>query len=328
MDQNRRYVTDLEEGEKLEQPFLVQDRELRRSPNGSNYLACLLTDRTGTVAGRWWKANEEHVQALPRGGFVRVKGRTHNHRGQLQLIIESAEPVSNGDLDLADYIPSTEQDVNIMWEELLDHLRTIENLHLRRLIDEFVTDQDIAQRFQRAPAASSMHHAYLGGLLEHTLHVIRLVRAVAPLYAGKINIDLLLTGAFLHDIGKIEELSSEPSIGYTDRGNLIGHINTAIVWVQQKADAVTRETGSPFPQEIVDLVQHLILSHHGSPEYGSPKRPMVPEALMLNYLDNLDAKVEMSTRTIEEDADLESSFTPHHRGLDARLFKRSRELPE
>jgi 3'-5' exoribonuclease len=188
--------------------------------------------------------------------------------------------------------------------------------------------EPVASEMRRAPCTRSGHHAYLGGLLEHTLQVVRLARAVAPLYADELQPDLLVVGAFLHDVAKTEEIRADAAMTYTDRGNLVGHIASGAIWVQQKAEEVERETGEPFPAATLDLVQHLVLAHHGSLEFGSPKLPAIPEAIVLHYLDNLDAKVHMFARARDEDRDEAASFTAYARPLDVRVFKRSRHIPE
>ncbi|NQU76604.1 MAG: HD domain-containing protein, partial [Planctomycetes bacterium] len=193
------------------------------------------------------------------------------------------------------------------------------------LVKKFLEDHELMAAFKKAPAAMEMHQAYIGGLVEHTLGVVRSVKALLPLYP-ELNVDLLLTGAFLHDVGKTAELTSKMGFHYTDRGQLVGHITIGAIWVQQKADAISAETGEEFPPKTVDLLQHIILSHHGVYEYGSPKLPMIPEAIALHYLDNLDAKMHMFAREIANHIDHEDSFTGYHRGLEVRIYKHSGRL--
>ena len=193
------------------------------------------------------------------------------------------------------------------------------------LIKKFVEDRDFVAGFKRAPAAMEMHQAYIAGLLEHTLGIARAAVAILPLYPN-LNGDLLLTGAFLHDAGKMTELSSDLGFKYTDRGQLVGHITIAAIWIQQKADAISAEMGEQFPAKTVDLLQHLILSHHGVYEYGSPKLPMTPEAVALHYLDNLDAKMNMFDREISNHASAEESFTNYNRALGVRIYRNSASL--
>ena len=179
--------------------------------------------------------------------------------------------------------------------------------------------------FKRAPAAMQMHHPFVGGLLEHTVNVVRAAKTLLPLYP-KLNADLVLTGAFFHDIGKAAELSAGTSIQYTDRGQLVGHITIAAIWIGEKAAAVAEDTGEPFPEKTLNLLQHIILAHHGQHDYGSPKLPMIPEACFIHYLDNLDAKMWIMANQIESDPDADSSFTSYNRQLEARLYKHSGEL--
>lgn len=328
MSQCRRFVKDLRPGESLDEVFLVRDKDLRKTQTGSMYVACVLADKTGTVPGRMWQASEAVFATIPSEGFGRVKARTESYRGQLQVVIESIAPVDPDAADLADFLPTTRLDPEAMWAELRELLGAIENVHVAGLVRSFLDDPTFEGRFKKAPAAAQMHHAYIGGLLEHTLGVVRLAEAVAPLYRDQLNKDLLLAGAFLHDIGKIEELRADVTMGYTDRGNLVGHIVVATIWVEERAAQVADEAGEPFPERILDLVQHIILAHHGTHEYGSPKVPAIPEAQVLHYLDNLDAKVHMFTRAKAEDQDASSSFTGFSRPLGAKIYKRSFDLPE
>lgn len=325
MDAARRYINQLGPGEVLDQVFLVRDKDLRTTTSGSLYICCTLVDRTGKLPARMWQASESIFTAMPTDGFVHVKGRTENYRGALQFIIDGLRPYRAEKVDLSEFLPASEHDVEQMWGELVEHLRAVRNQPLRLLIKKFLEDRSIVERFKRAPAAMQLHHAFIGGLLEHTVCVMRLAKAVAPLYP-RLNADLLLAGVFLHDIGKTEELNHDLSFSYTDRGQLVGHITAAAIWIQQKADLVAAETGEEFPQRVVDLLQHLVLSHHGTHEFGSPKLPMTPEAIVLHHLDNLDAKTHLFCREIDNDPDPNASFTSFQRALDVRIYKRSADL--
>jgi 3'-5' exoribonuclease len=327
MNAKRRFINQLLPGETLDQVFLVRDKDLRTSKAGDLYLTCVLVDKTGQLPARMWQVSESIYNSITVEGFLHVKGRTEDYRGSLQFIIDALRPIAADKTDLADFLPTTRQDIEKMWEELLDILRAVKDRHIRMLVKKFCEDRDLVTAFKRAPAAMQLHHAFLGGLLEHTLNVARLAKAVLPLYP-KINADLLLSGAFLHDIGKTGELNCGTTMSYTDRGQLIGHITLATIWVAQKAQAVAEETGEPFPPRTLDLVQHLILAHHGEYEFGSPRLPAIPEAFVLHYLDNLDAKIYMTTHAIENDADPKNNFTPFMRELQTRVYKRSGELKE
>jgi 3'-5' exoribonuclease len=309
---NRRFINELKAGETLDQVFLVIDKELRTTRTGDLYITCKLGD-------------ESFFQSIPTDGFLQVKGRTEDYRGMLQLIIDACRPFPAEQVRLDDFVSVTERDVEQMWAELTEILRGVRNRPLRMLIKKFVEDAEFVAAFQGAPAAMQMHHPFVGGLLEHTLNVARAAQMLLPMYP-KLNADLVLAGVFLHDIGKTAELHAGTSLGYTDRGQLIGHITIAAIWVAERAAAVAEQTGQPFPQRTLDLLQHIILSHHGVHDYGSPKLPMIPEAYMIHYLDNLDAKMFMTVHDIENDLDATSAWTPYNRQLETRLFKHSHKL--
>lgn len=326
MAKNKRtYIDELQPGQVIEQVFLVRDKDLRTASNGSLYIMCTLVDRTGKLNTRMWNANEAIFRAIPTDGFIQARGRTENYKGNLQFILEALRPIETSDVDLADFLPCTPFDIEEMWSELLEIMRDIKNKHLRMLLKKFVEDHDLVKRFKRCPAAVEMHQAYIGGLLEHTWSIAKATRAILPLYPA-LNADLMLAGVFLHDIGKTAELTSDLGFRYTDRGQLVGHITIAAIWVQEKAQAIAAETGEPFPAKTVDLLQHIILSHHGVYEYGSPKLPAIPEAIALHYLDNMDAKMSMFGRLIDADNDPDSSFTSYQRALDVKIYKHSDRL--
>lgn len=328
MGQNGRRIGELKSGDTVDQLFMMQSKDLRRTASGSMYVACQLADRTGTIDARWWQASEATFEAMPGTGFVRVKGRVQSHRGLLQLHIDSLEAVAEGDAAPADFWPTSSRDPEEMWVELRGLLSSVGNAHLRRLVDAFLDDSALVARFSRVPAGTTMHHSVVGGALEHTVNVVRLVAAVAAVYGDALNRDLLLVGAFLHDIGKAEEMTTDGAFKYTDRGNLVGHIAVGAVWVQQKAEDVARATGVPVPPVVLDLVQHMILSHHGTRDRGSPKPPMIPEALVLHAIDDLDTRLDMARTAIAQDRDPAASFTAYHKTLDVKVFKKSRDLPE
>lgn len=328
MEQERRQIKDVRAGDTVDQVFLIQGKDLRRTTTGAVYVACRLSDRSGVLDARWWQATQERFDGIPEGGFARITGRAQNHRGQLQLIIDEMTPVAMEAAQLGDFLPSTDQDIEVMWTELQAHLREIQNVHLRRLVAKFISDEELIGKFKSAPAATQLHHNVVGGLLEHTLNIVRLARAVSSVYGDSLNRDLLLVGAFLHDIGKAEELQVDSSFTYSDRGNLVGHMASAVIWIQQKADAIALELGVPFPGQIIDVVQHLVLSHHGSRERGSPRIPMIPEALVLHALDDMDMRIHMARSAIAKEQESQASFTSYHRHLDVKVYKRSLDLPD
>jgi 3'-5' exoribonuclease len=207
-----------------------------------------------------------------------------------------------------------------MWARVCEILQSIKHPDLKALLQEFLSDEALMDGFRRAPAAAAIHHAYIGGLIEHTLKVLEVALRTIPLYP-KLSLDLVLAGVFLHDIGKARELAYQTDIGYTDGGQLVGHIALAVTWIEQKADAIAARTGRPFPEELKWVLQHIVLSHHGQYVFGSPKLPAVPEAVAVHHLDNLDAKVCMYLAEIEHDPDTSSHWTNYNRALETKIYK-------
>jgi len=318
----RRFIQEMAAGERIEdQVFLVASKDLRQTTQGSLYIHAVLMDRTGQLLARLWQANESLFSALPEGGFVRLKGRTENYKGTLQFIIEAIRPVEDPQsVDLGDFLPKTKADVDQMWARVQEILERIQNEYLAALVRQFLADQELVRRFTTAPAAVQLHHAYIGGLLEHTLAVLELALVVIPRYP-KVSLDLVLAGVFLHDIGKTVELTYETSFGYTDQGQLVGHIALAAIWIDRKTAAAAKDLGKPFPARIKSVLQHIVLSHHGQYEFGSPKLPAIPEAIAIHYLDNLDAKLYQFLNKIEEDRDPNSHWTKYLPALGSKIFK-------
>ena len=317
----RRYVADMAAGEQVEsQVFLVASKDLRTTTNGALYIHAVLTDRTGQIPARMWQASEVLYNTLPDGGFIELKGRTESYKGNLQFIIDAIRPIDQNTIDLADFLPATEKDIEQMWAQILKILRTIKNEDLQLLIKHFVQDEELAARFKRAPAAATMHHAYIGGLCEHTLNLLEIAQMVIPRYP-EVSLDLVLAGLFLHDIGKTAELNCDTAFTYTVAGQLLGHINLAMTWIEQKCDAVAAQTGHPFPEKIKWTLQHIVLSHHGQYEFGSPKLPATPEAIAIHHLDNLDAKLNTYIRLIESDRDAKSAWTNYNHLIGTKVYK-------
>ncbi|MGB9626397.1 MAG: 3'-5' exoribonuclease YhaM family protein [Phycisphaerae bacterium] len=318
----RRYIRDLGPGERIEdQVFLVTSKDLRQTTNNSLYIHVVLADRTGQLLARIWQATDAQFQQIPEGGFLRVRGRTESYKGSLQFIIEGMRSVEKADVDLSDFVPATDKDVDAMWERVKEILRTIRNRDLLMLIKQFVEDEEIVERFKRAPAATQLHHSFLGGLLEHTLNVLELALVVIPRYP-EVSLDLVLAGVFLHDIGKTTELCYDTNFRYSDAGQLIGHIVQAVIWVEQKSRDAAKATGKPFPEEIKLALQHIIVSHHGQYDFGSPKLPATPEAIAVHYLDNLDAKLYSFLHEIRQADKPDDNFTDYIRSLETKVYKK------
>jgi 3'-5' exoribonuclease len=316
-----RYIADLRPGQRIEDDvFLVRSKDLRTTTQGGLYIHAVLQDRTGQLPSRLWQATEPMFSAIPEGGFVRFKGRTENYKGSLQFIIEGMRPAEPGSYEMSDYVAASGRDAAQMWSRFREILEQIEHPDLSPLIKAFLADEALMERFRRAPAASAKHHAYLGGLLEHTLTLLEIALRVIPLYP-KLSLDLVLVGLFLHDIAKCTEFSFETSFSYTDQGQLVGHLVQGAIWIEQKAEVVARQTGKPFPETLKAVLQHIVVSHHGQYEFGSPKLPAVPEAVAVHYLDNLDAKINMFLNEIEQDKDPGSHWTNYNTALATKVFK-------
>jgi 3'-5' exoribonuclease len=280
-----KFVSDLTSEQVLTSFFLVVAKEVRNTREGKPYLRMELGDRTGTIEARMWDRFELAASQISRDDFIHVKARVEIYKNKPQLSLESFRRAGPEEVDAADYIPRTTADVDKLFAGLQQTAESIQNPWLRKLVLKFLMDPAVASRYMRAPAAKMMHHAYLGGLLEHVVSLCGLARAVAAHYP-ELNLDLLLTGVILHDIGKLDELTYERAIAYTTEGQLLGHIVMELETVNR---AIAEIAGFPAPLKIV--VEHLLISHHGQYEFGSPKLPMIREALVLHYLDDLDSKL-------------------------------------
>ncbi|HEV3204661.1 MAG TPA: HD domain-containing protein [Gemmataceae bacterium] len=317
---NRRFVHQMTDGDSIEETYLVTDKQLRANRNGNLYLQVELRDRTGSISARLWNAGEHLFRTFEAGDFLLVKGKVQLFQGALQMILNQIDKVATDKIDLADFLPHTDQDISKLLERLRAVFQRLNNHHLRALIECFLIDESFMKGFCQAPAGIRNHHAYLGGLLEHVATLLDAADRLLPLYP-ELDRDLLLAGIFLHDIGKVRELSYGRAFGYTDEGQLVGHIVIGVEMVNEKVHQVPDLTGEPFPAELLLRLKHMILSHHGTHEFGSPRLPMTPEAIALHHLDNFDAKVHSFTRDIRDDPNSASSWTPYNPSLQRRLFK-------
>ncbi len=318
----RRFVKQLTDGETIEDVYLVTDKQLRANRNGNLYLQVDLADRSGTINARQWNAGESVFKSFDVGDFLQIRGKVQLFQGALQVIlnhVERVQPEKIG-LDLGDFLPHTPRDIDELLKRLRGVLLKLTNRHLRALVECFLMDADFVRDFCRAPAGIKNHHAYLGGLLEHVVTLLDAAERLLPLYPN-LDRDLLLMGVFLHDVGKVRELTYGRSFGYSDEGQLIGHLVIGVEMLGEKAAKVPELTGEPFPTELLLRLKHMIVSHHGTYEFGSPKLPMTPEAIALHYLDNFDAKVHSFTRDIREDKNALSAWTPFNPQTQRKLFK-------
>jgi 3'-5' exoribonuclease len=320
----RRFVQQLGDGETIEEVYLVTEKQLRANRKGDLYIQVELRDRTGSISARLWNAGEQLFRTFDEGDFLQVRGKVQLFQGSLQMILSQLERVTAERVSLHDFLPQTEHDVSKLLERLRTTLRRLGSPHLRALVECFLMDEELTRDLCQVPAGIRNHHAYLGGLLEHVVTLLDAAERLLPLYP-ELDRDLLLAGIFLHDIGKVRELSYGRVFSYTDEGQLIGHIVIGVEMLNEKAAKVIDLTGEPFPAELLLRLKHMILSHHGNYEFGSPRLPMTPEAIALHHLDNLDAKVHSFTRDIRDDRNENSAWTPYSQALQRRLFKGTRE---
>lgn len=314
-------IVHLEPGQRVDdEVYRVAQRDLRTTTSGSLYIHVVIADSTGEMLGRVWNASQELYETIPDGGFMRFRGRVENYKGNRQFIIDGMRAVKPGEVDPSEFLPTTREDVERMWERTKEILRSIQNPHLLQLVGTFINDPGFSRDFKRAPAAISHHHAYLGGLLEHTLNLLELAVLICPRYP-MVSRDLVLAGVFLHDAGKTAELGYDTNFVYTSPGQLLGHITQAVLWIHEKVRAIESETKQPFPPEIAESLQHIILAHHGRYEFGSPRLPAMAEAFVVHYLDNLDAKLNMVFDAIVHDPDQNSQWTGFVKALETKVYK-------
>ena len=310
------FVNELEPNKLITTSFLVHSKEIRQKKSGELYLSLLLADRTGELDSKMWDNVAEIIDSFDRDDFVKVKGMVQIFHNRPQMTIHKLRRMDDSEIDLVDYFPSSKRDPEEMWTELRSIVSGMTNVHLKGLLEAMFNDPDIAARYRRAPAAKSIHHAFLGGLLEHVLSVCALARMAAQHYTY-VDPDLLLTGVLLHDIGKIHELNYERGFSYSNDGQLLGHIQIGLRMVDDKLRALPG-----FPPPLRSLVEHMILSHHGKLEFGSPKLPQFPEALLLHYLDDTDSKMECMRALIANDRQVEGCFTAYNSALERPVLKR------
>jgi len=319
---SRRYIADFKEGELIDETFLVRSKELRDTRSGAQFIKAELADRTGSIQANMWDATEQMFESFQSNDFVKVRGRVEVYQGRQQLRIDAIRYLDESAVDFSEFVRSTSEDP----EELLERLRVaageIRDLNLRKLVMSFLEDESFVEKLKRTPAAVSYHHPFLGGLLEHTANVVKLADFISREYEF-LNRDLMIAGAILHDLGKVEELAIDKSLRYTDRGELVGHVVLGALMVEERARRI-----EGFPEELLNIVEHMVVAHHGEREFGSPKVPLFPEAIALYTLDNLDAKIYGATSAIEGDTDASSSWTAWSKMLQRRLYKGTAEEPE
>jgi 3'-5' exoribonuclease len=300
--------------------FVVVSKQVKPKKSGEPYLALTLGDRSGHVEAKMWDNVEDALDAFEQDDFVKIKGLLNKYKNRFQITVHKLRRLGDAEVDFADYLPKTTKDIGELWQTLAGFVAGFQNPHLKALVELFMADPEIAEAYRNAPAAKTLHHAYIGGLLDHAVSLCRSCDLVSRNYP-QINRDLLLTGAFLHDIGKIHELTYNRSFSYSTRGQLLGHMVIELEMLQAKIALVPG-----FPDELKTLVEHLIISHHGQYEFGSPKLPMFPEALMLHYLDDLDSKMESMRAQFERETEFDSPWTSYNPSLARPLLNTKKFL--
>ena len=314
-----KFINEIGPGESIDDIYMVREPILRSTTRGDLYIAMFLSDKTGQMNGRMWQATEAAYKALPKPGFVHIQGRSELYQNNLQIVVNNVSVIDASKVSLEDFLARTDKDTGQMFDDVKKTVGQIKHRQLKALVDEFLADAELMEKFCNAPGGVKLHHNYLGGLLEHTHNMLRVAVAILPLYP-KVQADLVLAGIFLHDMGKTEELSYDMAFSYTDSGQLIGHIVKTLLMVNQKADALAAK-GTQIDSAILDALGHIILSHHGEYEFGSPKLPATPEAFMVYYIDDLDAKMSQVTRAIENELS-DSNWTAWQNALQTRLYRK------
>lgn len=316
------YLKDIKQGDKVVSSFLVAEKNMAFSIKGSPYLNVRLKDKTGELDGKVWDNAIEFDQQFKKGDIISIEGRAATYKNSIQISIVKIKKNEREDIEPTDYLPAARGDVDAMFNEILTHIENIQTKPLQSLLQSFFHDEKTAELFKRAPAAKGFHHIYLGGLLEHTLSVVQLLQKTADHYP-ELNRDMLIAGGILHDIGKIHEFCYHSIIDYSDEGRLIGHIVMGVEMINKKiADF------PDFPGQLALELRHIILSHHGEFEFGSPKRPKTLEALVVHYIDDLDAKFNAFHTLITDSTNPDSDWTNYNRFLERFLYRKKFSTPD
>jgi 3'-5' exoribonuclease len=316
----RRFINQFAHQEAVNEVFVANGKQLRPNRNGNLYLQVELSDSTGAIGARMWNANEVLYKSFDNGDYVRVEGTTQVFQGAVQMIITRLRKVDPSEVNPDDFTPQPAVDVDKLFARLSEMLRTMSDPSLLNLAESFLLDEAFTAKLMMAPAGTKNHHAFHGGLLDHIVGLMEVVLKVAPCYP-QVDRDLLLMGAFLHDLGKIDELTYQRGLAYSDEGQLLGHLVMAVGMLEAKVAEAEKLSGEPIPGETVLRLKHMIISHHGEYEFGSPKLPMTLEAITLYCLDNLDAKINSFHQLITEDPNVDSNWTVYQANIERKLFK-------
>lgn len=321
---NRPYINEMEPSQRIEGAFAITNAQLGKTRQDKPYLRCLISDRTGEAPARMWSIDEATFKSLPTDGFVWIEAETQAYQGQLQIIIHQVSPIDPTPEQMTDLLPVSPRDPEEMWVEFRRLLKSMEHPAMKALAELFLEDAFFVEAFRRAPAAKSLHHAHLHGLLEHTVTLMQIADRICPLYP-RLNRDIVIMGCFLQDIGKTRELRYDRAFGYTDQGELIGHIVEGTHMLRDKVQQLMVDKGVRLPPGTAMVLEHIILSHHNLPEHGAARRPSTPEAILVAHIDGLDAKTTIAQAQARPDqppaADLGGSFTDRVWSLETKLYR-------
>lgn len=315
---NRKFITELKENDHVEGIFFVAEKILGMGKTGKSYLSLKLSDKSGILDGKIWDKVEHYSSLFERDDFVFIKGTVQSYQGTFQIIINDIRKAQEKEITIEHFVPDSGKDIEKLWHDFIEACGTIKDPYLKQLFNLiFIEDHEIQEKFKNYPAAKSLHHAYKGGLLEHSLNVVKLSKYICDFYENNINKDLMIIASALHDIGKIYELNFSYITSYTTDGKLLGHIILADELIIKKSSLIQN-----FPQKTLNLLRHILISHHGEYEYGSPKRPKTLEAMIIHFLDNLDAKINGFITALEKDTQ-NGDWTGIIKSFERQLYKGS-----
>ena len=313
-------ISQMRDGDTVDQSFILNNKALGTTNNGKLFIKGECSDATGAVHVRMWNAAKEVYERLPSAGYVTVRGHVETYQGHLQIVADALNPVTDvSKLDLGELLKHTQKNVPEMLTRVREVLSKIQDKDLAALVESFVGDADLMKKFSIAPAAMGMHHAWIGGLLEHTVSVLELALLICPRYPD-IDQDLVLAGLFLHDIAKTAELSYTSGFDYTDLGRLVGHVVLGTLWIETRAAEVGAKRGTPLRKDLLMVLEHIVLSHHGEPEFGAAVTPKTPEAILVNMIDNLDAKTQMAVDAVAAPSE-DQTWTEYHKAFGSKLYR-------
>ena len=318
----RQFIADLCDRDSVDEIYRVADKQVRSNRQGNDYLLLQMMDRTGQISGLRWNAGQSLYETFQKGDYIRVMGNAQLHNGMLQIIVQDFEVVPSAKVNIEDFAKTNAKEAEELLQELHSTLGRFSNPHLRRFATSYLNDEALMDKFRRAPAGIKTHHAYEGGLMRHVIDLLRIAVAIAPNYP-QLDVDMLLLGVFLHDLGKVDELSYDGELSYTDSGQLLGHLVQGAAELEKRALRIERESGEAVPGEILLRLQHMVISHHGVLEHGSPKVPMTLEAIVLAHIDDLDAKVNNAIEVVEADRNTDSEWTAYHPNMGRKFYKPS-----